>query len=346
VTRFLRIAEGALLMNQVWTLFCSAGECRTSITVHFVDQLPPEHREATGAMDPGTRGARAYQIWILYTRPSIPGTRRSSQWPATGAPLLFSNVQEPASVMAEGIFHEMLHVWFLNARRGQIAPTGHGPDGVEPEFLQRLRTAGSQFVELEGVIQAEREQAEQQARRREEEARRPATPAPPPVAPAGPPPVGASFGVQVGGGGFAGRAGSFQTILGADAIFNVLGGLRLGARGIYMTPDHMLLGPGIGYRFLQGDGNDPVQRPFFFDLEAGVLFELSPGGADRVSNVVSGFGGIGVGQEFGRVGPRFWWRVGGMVVVTDRPQVDAGTGRQTAPVTPGGGGHAGVGVTF
>ena len=345
VTRFLRIAEGASLMNQLWTLFCTADGCKTSITLHFVDQLPPGHNEATGVFDPGTRGASAYRVWVRYVKPSIPGTKRKSEWPSSDDPQVVSRVQEPASVMAENIFHEFLHVWFVNARNGQIAPTGHGPKGVEPEFLKRLQTANAQLLDLESVIATERAEAERQAeeKRSKPDAAKPPSPPPPP---AGPPPVGGSFGVQIGGGGFAKRPGAFHTILGADAIFNVLGGLRLGLRGIYMTPDHMLLGPGIGYRALQGDGSEPVQRPFFFDLEAGVLFELSPAGASRVTNAFSGFGGVGLGQEFGREGARFWWRVGGMLVITDKPQVDSATSRQSAPVTVGGSGHGGVGVSF
>ena len=89
-------------------------------------------------------------------------------------------------------------------------------------------------------------------------------------------------------------------------------------------------------RLIQDEGDQPmasvgsVSNPLFFDLEAGVVGELPSGGATRLGRTLGGFGSAGVGQEFGRVGPRFIWRVGRFVIISDTGQVageaTAGTG--------------------
>jgi hypothetical protein len=347
VDRFLRIPEGAKLMNEVWTLFCNEQECRTSITVRFVDNLPPGDEGASGVTTPEARGAKAYVLYVHYQKdyPSLHKEGRKSEWPID-KPQLVSHTHDPASIMGETLFHEMLHVWFMNARHGKIAWTGHGAKGVEPEFLQRLQTATGQFEELEGIIQVEKEKAERDAQAEEaKRGRASAGPAAPAQPPAGPKPVGFSAGVGLGAGGFTGGRLGFQTVLGADVILNVLGGLRLGVRGLYMTPKGLMLGPSVGYRALQGDGGEPVERPVYFDLDGGLLFELSPMGAERVSKVVSGFGGLGIGQQYPVGGARLWWRLGGMVIITDR-KPEAAPGQKAGPVTAGGGGQAGFGATF
>jgi hypothetical protein len=126
-------------------------------------------------------------------------------------------------------------------------------------------------------------------------------------------------------------------VLGADLILGKIHSLRLGVRGVYLTPSRLLAGGSIGYRVYQQEGETPfarsVENPLFFDIEAGILAELSSGEAARITNDVAGLGSVGVGQIFGQEGTRLFWRIGGYVIVTDQGEATYG-------------GSLGAGVSF
>jgi hypothetical protein len=131
-----------------------------------------------------------------------------------------------------------------------------------------------------------------------------------------------------GGGGLLG-AGRGTAIVGADAeiALNRIFSLRLGARGVYLSPDYLFAGGTVGARARL------PSNPLFFDLDAGFLGEIPVSDRERFSKDVSGFISAGTGLEFGRRGTRFFLRAGGFVIISDRGPI-------------GGGGTFGLGIRF
>lgn len=132
------------------------------------------------------------------------------------------------------------------------------------------------------------------------------------------PRLGVEGSVRLGGAGPLGGA-QFTTIAGANLTGNInrIHALRLGARGIYMTPDRLLIGGVAGYRAR-------IVRPVYFDTELGLLGEVVPSDAERLSRKISFFASAGVGTEHGRKGTKFFWRVGGFVIISDEKRVVGG----------------------
>jgi hypothetical protein len=233
--------------------------------------------------------------------------------------------------MASTLYHELLHVWFIHARQGVPLPTGHGdlgkdPDQVDPEFFEGIKAFMGELDELEQKLHAEAEAERQRVVQ---------TPSPTPdvsepaVTPAQKPPtsrwIGGELSIQ-GGGGSTGAG-----IVGADLVLGEIWSLRLGARGIYLTPNHLLVGGTLGVRALQTEERGafgpsaPIERPLFFDIEAGLLRELDSTDSERLTNKLAVYGSAGFGREYGTRGARFFWRAGGFVIISDQDKkVSAG----------------------
>jgi Domain of unknown function (DUF4157) len=355
--RFLALAEGARLINALWSLAHPGGSYppRFGVTVAFVDQIPAADGEegsepttAEGRCEPDDPAAPHYFVWVKNQQPELPDPFRMGRITVSG--IDFSHT-DPESEMASTLHHELLHVEFLRAGLGDVWPTGHGSDPgtqTEPLFLRRERAIHDELETFETRIR--REAAARRAddqRVRDEKARREAEevarrhPAAEPARETAPPFLGAQVRADVGAGELGGAR--FTGVAGADLILGRLTSLRLGVRGVYLTPDHLLAGATAGLRVVGDEGGvgfrEAVDRPWFFDLEAGVLAPLTPGEADRLINRIGGIGGIGLGQEFGRSGTRVFWRLGGYMIISDRADA-AGNPRV------GGGGTLGLGVRF
>ncbi|MDB4950966.1 MAG: hypothetical protein JWM27_3615, partial [Gemmatimonadetes bacterium] len=346
VRRMMATASGAELVNSLWRAFCGRGRCRTRITVRFMDRLPPDAVEAgaAGQFSPPDRGAARYTVLVRNElpdpHPHVPQRGDHRSWPGDDSARAINidyTHTDPASTMADTLYHELLHVWYVNTQHDTTYPTGHDDvrqAEISPVFLGRLRSFAAEMDALETSIHAEQAAAEAEVERRRAEAEAARRPAAPPAAerreehPATPSIVGGEVSVQVGGAGGSIPA-AFTGIVGADLILGNIHSLRIGARGIYLTPDHLFTGGTLGYRILQSDGDGPgsrVERPFFFDVEAGLLHEVTPAAATRFSDSVVGYGGVGVGQEMGTSGARFFWRVGGFVMISDRPAPTGASG--------------------
>jgi hypothetical protein len=341
----LQTAEGAKLANDLFAAFCKKGKCGTRITVIFADTIPGNE---AGIFQPDSAGAGHYTVWIKNVFPPSPGVRQlpGGCWPGPKAPeQVCYSYGDPETGMAATLQHETMHVWFINTQTGRW-DTGHGDvekGQIEPVFLARLKAMAADLDALEKKIHAEQAAKQQQQ-------------APPPVrevplrerdierdAPPRRRFLGGEASLQLGGAG-GGGIKSFSGILGADLILGDIASLRLGARGVYLTPGHLLAGGTVGTRLLEtgGDGGK-VDQPLFFDVEAGVLGELAPADAGRFTDRVAGFASVGVGKEYGQAGARFFWRVGGFVMVSDRAFGDLPAG-EAKPVA--GGGTFGVGARF
>lgn len=339
IQRVIKTKEGALLVNQLWNTFATGKKHRltSSIAVHFVDTLPKGVTDATGFFSPSLAGASQYDVSVRNEQPPPAGViSLGGTWPGKPATQSYYYAHTDAeSVMGATLFHELLHVWFVNTQTGAVYPTGHQDvlkDQIDPLFFSRLKTFSGELDDLE--------------KKMHEPATTPAAPTktPPdldepstkrPSEPTGPRFVGG----QVTVGGAAGsKSGG---ILGADLLLGKIHSLDIGARGVYLTPKHLLVGGTVGMRMRQGadDRGGLVDNPLFFDVEAGVLRELGPTDATRLTNSIAGFGSIGIGQELGRRGARFVWRVGGFVIVSDKSNA------QGKPIVEGGA-TGSVGVVF
>ncbi len=353
VRRYLMTVTGQRLINQLWTLFCSRGRgaCRSRITASFLDQRSGGWEQAGGYFGPDEPNAAEYRVDVRNIFPPDPDSRSRTLWGewGTGSEQVSWTHVDPESDMANALFHELLHVWFVNTQadlQNSVPPdplhTGHADPyrgEIDPLFSRRYRAFATELSSLETRLHTEAREA---MRRQEERRRQEAVPteaAPQPSAPRGEAgsrssPWGGGVSLLGGVGGNASLGARGSVILGADLILSTIVDLRLGARGVYLTPDRLMAGGAAGVRWLQGEGEQGrVTNPIFFDVEAGVLAELTPTDAARITEHVAGYGAVGIGQEFGRQGPRMFWQVGGFVIVTDRLDVI-------------GGGMAGGGVRF
>jgi hypothetical protein len=340
--RFLELAEGARLINTLWHLAHPPGKrVAFRIVVHWVNDLPPQlagKDAAEGVFDPRDENASRYDVYVKDQTPTLPGSIMIGGLTASG--IGFAHT-DPESEMGTTLQHELLHVEFVRELRGGYDTygeprTGHGahPEkDTDPWFLEHETAAQNQMDALEARIQKRaeeerrRRELEQQAeerRKEEEEARRR-----PPVESrrdTGPSFVGgqvvAEGGAVIGLGEARGTA-----ILGADLLLGKLDAFHVGPRGIYLSPGHVLVGGVAGVRLIN------PESPIFFDLEAGIVAEVSAPEAERLTRHFAVLAGGGLGHEFGTTGTRFFVKVGGFALVSDTGQA-------------GGAATAGAGVRF
>jgi hypothetical protein len=159
VGRLLRTAHGVWLADTLCSVLGDpgAGEAPTSISVAFVNEIQGTSGEDLAVFRPTTPQARRYEIFIrppLETRNTdIVSFGESSANPDCSIVFLY---RETESWMAEALFHELLHVWFVNAYAGHERrfPTGHGRVDyceLEPEFSDLLDAFARELAALEGV---------------------------------------------------------------------------------------------------------------------------------------------------------------------------------------------------
>jgi hypothetical protein len=348
--RFRLLPEGARLINSLWKLAKGRAQAlRFRIQVWFVDTLPKEVEGAgaAGYFHPDDANARGYDVYVRNVAPERPGAIVLGGQTASGIP--FSHV-DAESHMADTLHHELLHVEFVRAGLSTTFPTGHGVDPAkqtDPLFRAREVTFINELDALEAKVhrEAKERQEQEEGRRLEEQRKREqgAARRPEPVETkpeAGPSFVGAQVLAEGGAVGLGGARGT--AIVGADVILGRIAALHVGPRGVYLSPDHLLAGGSFGLRVTQTGESRPgdrVENPLFFDIDAGVLAELHPSDATRLTNNVAVMGSASVGQEYGTSGARFFWKVGGYVIISDRAQPGGG-------VTAGGGATAGVGFRF
>ena len=158
-------------MNSLWNLFCRGrGRCRSRINVifldtfppHILDELPPGY-PPSGHFEPETSNEPEYNVRVLDRPDSGPRSRRlfsHESWPDPSVPpytIRFTH-SDPTSQMATTLYHELLHVWFVNARPRSTYPTGHGAVELgqfEDEFFRHLQDFTAQIDEVESRIHAE-----------------------------------------------------------------------------------------------------------------------------------------------------------------------------------------------
>ena len=337
--RFLRAGEGQRVINSLWHLSRDQAKTpRFGVNVAFRTALPPQAQglDASGFFEPDVPDARRYFVHVKDVVPSsFPGSITLGSTSGEG---VYSTHSDPESDIAATLHHELEHVEFVRAGLGTIWPTGHGDVSkgqVEPLFRQRIADFAHDIDGIEARLHADTDAKKQTAPPPSTTSLAdPKETGAPNANPSGPPFVGGRLSAE---GGIAGQGGPrFGGVVGADLLLGRISALSLGPRGIYLSPDRLLAGGAVGLHAVQSGENRPgegVENPLFFDLEAGVVGQLNTGESSKIMDRAALFGSLSVGQEYGTSGSRFFWKVGGYVIVSDRKETSGGL-------------NAGIGVRF
>jgi Domain of unknown function (DUF4157) len=339
----------------------------STITANFATNIVTAPGEM-GRFDPEIIGADAYRVSINLHASGHNERTRSTQIPADGsmpAPTsvyggggveIPTCVTERPSLMAETLYHELLHVWYLNqhgntsiagsAGMYQSAGgsfTGHNDASIgeiDPAFARRLQSFARDIFRVETTVPpptvpAETEQptapppTEAVPRERGSRSTRSAEPAP----------VGFRAGVQAGyynlPTGITGEpADQFGIGLSAGIVFGTVVRLGISGQALYMPSIGLFgIGGGLNLQVLQqGDAVAGLApNPIFFDIDARAAYVIPSG-----SILISPSAGVGV-ETGGNSQWRFYFRAGG------GPEIMIGPGGTTAV---GGSATATGGVAF
>jgi Domain of unknown function (DUF4157) len=309
-----------------------------------------------GAFRPGAAHASEYTVFVDLNLHSARGTASPA---AADAPLpeavsteggffqgenrtVPSYVVERSSLLAETLFHEMLHIWFINTigTRGMFAPghpefgdnisdaTGHLDEArgeIDTRFLRRLREFAVGVYRIESDPERLRRVAAAHA---PTETPRPSAPidatprtSTPPVS-SEPAPVTFTAGVRVGLGEAPAVGNPFDVPLEVHAGMLLGRAYQFGLRGeaVWLPRVGLVgLGGSLAFNALQtedapGGGSRVATNPWFFDLEAGAAYLID------VPDPLLLRAGAGVGIEVGA--PDAWrpfFRVGAALELNPTP---------------------------
>lgn len=329
----------------------------STIKARFATNVNLTEQGIDGKFIPPQIGAPEYQVFVDLNAHQSRGTadRQPLEQPTPSGPSygggrvqIPTYVVERPSMIAETLFHELLHVWYLNTfghlglghrnspRFGTAPFTGHGDASlgeIEAPFATRLRNFAMQIYRVESTPPpAPPPSASAEA-------------PPPPVAPAGPTPPRREHEEPSLHGFQAGFRASYFNLpmpgitadqFGMDFSVGYTYGstVRFGVNGqaLYLPEAGMFgLGGNVGVRFYQG-GDAPgglAPYPIFFDINAGAIYVLSPERAMITSNA-------GIGMDVGNINQwRFFWEASGGIGIMPMPTggpVVGGTGGLTLGV--------------
>lgn len=161
VGRFLESAHSRELVLDLCSLFqsdTSSGEPTSVVTLRFVHELEASLDLAEGSFQPPRRGADVYEvtIQIQHDRGLFDETVFVfGQYPDNPDCAYTFYYQRAVSSMAQVLYHELLHIWFLNTYAGveRRYPTGHGLVSLcefDDEFLDLLAANAAELSTIEG----------------------------------------------------------------------------------------------------------------------------------------------------------------------------------------------------
>lgn len=364
IRRMLAISEAQSMINELYNLLCPKDVCKSVIRVLFEDSLEQYPMgEGRGFFEPAVVRAPNYQVHILNQRPS--SSRGSATW--EGINLTYT---DPSTMMADALYHELLHVWFVNKLKIKGEPemvvvrpgsyveedrfkTGHqGPGMYDQRFWNAYKAFNDALHAKEADLRAELEAAANKTKTQTQP--KPdetvVKPPPPPAKPGDP-----WFGGDIYGGFYAGKEGRIGPVIGGGVTFRTIPELSigLGLRGIYLSPPlsntdyagNFFGGGALSLRYRAAGGG----WSWYVDGEGGVLGEISPDDTKKITDKAAGMVGFGVGMESGEVGPRFFWRLGGIFIISDQSE-PLPAGMPPPEKSPGpawqGGGVLGAGARF
>jgi hypothetical protein len=158
--RFFESAHARELVIDLCSLFSDSesGATTSIVTVRFVDEMPTIIDLPDGSFDPPRRGARLYEV-RLRLQPDHEVFDRTTfifgQYPDNPNCAYTFYYQQGVSAMAQALYHELLHIWYLNkyAGVGRRYPTGHGLVTLcefEDDFLELLAANAAELSTIEG----------------------------------------------------------------------------------------------------------------------------------------------------------------------------------------------------
>jgi hypothetical protein len=147
--------SGAGLINHLWKVACKKQPCG-KINIIFTDDLS-SCPESTGCFRPSAAKSFPYTVLVGNVLPA-PATRSrtlSSQW-GKGDNAVVWHHTDPESAMANTLFHELLHISFVNnVNHDPNMPTGHGdPEKgeIDPRFSNYMQEYNNQLDAKETEI--------------------------------------------------------------------------------------------------------------------------------------------------------------------------------------------------
>lgn len=160
IRRLLSTTTGAWLADQLCAMFVerATGTPRVRLVLHFTDVLPEHRMDSDGCFLPPYPGAQEYTVYVRRypeQREEDEGLVAYGEYPGNAECDIVFLYQQPASSMAQTLFHELLHIWFIHHYRGiaKPYPTGHGVARrceFDEEFLELLARHSHELDLLEG----------------------------------------------------------------------------------------------------------------------------------------------------------------------------------------------------
>jgi hypothetical protein len=155
--RLLRTTHGAWLADQLCTILVDpdTAKPRSFIDVHFATELP-HCNEAVGCFSPVDPHAPRYTVHVRIEPTDLdPSQTVFGEYPANAECAFIFAFREPESWMAQNLYHELLHIWFIHTFEGQKRRyrTGHGDVAkceFDTDFLELLEAHARELAILEG----------------------------------------------------------------------------------------------------------------------------------------------------------------------------------------------------
>jgi hypothetical protein len=153
--RMLDTASGAELINRLWKMACDKKKSCGKINVVFTDDLRT-CPEAAGCFRPSSSNSFPYTVLVGNVAPATTRSRTLfSQW-GQGDNKVTWHHTDPESAMANTLFHELLHIFFVNnIDHDPAMPTGHNDaekGEIDPRYSKLLQDYNNQLDTKETQI--------------------------------------------------------------------------------------------------------------------------------------------------------------------------------------------------
>lgn len=177
ISRFVGSCVGAKLLNELASMPCpSHWEAPATCTmgsylrfkVRFRDLAPGADVEAGSVTpgqpypDPATSDPdllKDFVYTVSLTRQGDVSADYGHAFPAPDDACFTYTFNQGSSEMSKTLYHELLHIWWMNKNQTDYKNSGHGPDlgkcdNYQPEFTEKLRDFYRAMDELEKCLKA------------------------------------------------------------------------------------------------------------------------------------------------------------------------------------------------